>query len=65
MTTERECKCRGCGKKYTAAVRSNHRLLCGDSGLASDVDRLLDGATVHMVNSDPPYNVRLMYRVSA
>ena len=42
-----------------------HRLLCGDSGEAEDVDRLLDGARIHLVNTDPPYNVRLMYRVAA
>jgi ParB-like chromosome segregation protein Spo0J len=31
-----------------------HRLLCGDSSIAADVDRLLDGAVVHLVNMDPP-----------
>ena len=36
-----------------------HRLLCGDSALATDVDRLLDGAPVHLVNADPPYGVRV------
>jgi DNA modification methylase len=36
-----------------------HRLLCGDSGSAADVDRLLDGAAIHLVNTDPPYNVRV------
>lgn len=36
-----------------------HRLFCGDSSKAEDVDRLLDGAAVHLVNSDPPYNVRV------
>jgi DNA modification methylase len=36
-----------------------HRLLCGDSGKPEDVDRLLDGATIHLVNTDPPYNVKL------
>jgi ParB-like chromosome segregation protein Spo0J len=36
-----------------------HRLLCGDSGKAADVDRLLDGAKIHLVNTDPPYNVRV------
>jgi hypothetical protein len=36
-----------------------HRLLCGDSGKAEDVDRLLDGAPIHMVNTDPPYGVRV------
>jgi DNA modification methylase len=36
----------------------NHRLLCGDSGIPTDVDRLLDGTPVHLVNTDSPYNVR-------
>ncbi|MEW6199150.1 MAG: DNA modification methylase [Planctomycetota bacterium] len=38
-------------------ILGNHRLLCGDSGNAADVDRLLDGAPVHLVNTDPPYGV--------
>jgi DNA modification methylase len=37
----------------------NHRLLCGDSSSLEDVDRLLDGAKIHLVNTDPPYNVRV------
>src|SRR6516162_5261075 len=36
-----------------------HRLLCGDSGKAEDVDRLLDGAAIHLANTDPPYNVKV------
>lgn len=36
-----------------------HRLLCGDSGSVADVDRLLSGGAVHMVNTDPPYNVKV------
>jgi DNA modification methylase len=40
-------------------VLGNHRLLCGDSGSADDVDRLLGGATVQLVNTDPPYNVKV------
>ena len=36
-----------------------NRLLCGDCGQAADVDRLLDGAAVHLVHTDPPYNVKL------
>jgi DNA modification methylase len=40
-------------------------LLCGDSSKPEDVDRLLDGAAIHLVNTDPPYNVRLMYSVAA
>jgi DNA modification methylase len=34
-----------------------HRLLCGDSAKAHYVDRLLDGAAIHLVITDPPYNV--------
>ncbi len=37
----------------------DHRLLCGDSGAAADLDRLLDGAPIHLVNTDPPYNVKV------
>ena len=37
----------------------NHRLLCGDSSKPEDVDRLLDGAPIHLVNTDPPYNVKV------
>jgi DNA modification methylase len=36
-----------------------HRLLCGDSSKPEDVDRLLHGATIHLVNTDPPYNVQV------
>jgi DNA modification methylase len=37
----------------------DHRLLCGDSSKPEDVDRLLDGATIQLVNTDPPYNVKV------
>jgi len=37
----------------------DHRLLCGDSSKPADVDRLLAGAAIHLVHSDPPYNVRV------
>ena len=40
-------------------VLGNHRLLCGDSSTPGSVDRLLDGATIHLCNTDPPYNVRV------
>jgi hypothetical protein len=40
-------------------VLGQHRLFCGDSAKTEDVDRLLDGAAVHLVATDPPYNVRV------
>ncbi len=40
-------------------ILGSHRLLCGDSALVADVDRLLSGAQIHLVNSDPPYNVKV------
>ena len=43
-------------------ILGNHRLLCGDAGKAEDVDRLLDGAAIHLVNTDPPYNVGVASR---
>jgi len=40
-------------------ILGNHRLLCGDSSSIADVDRLLGGAPIHLVNTDPPYNVKV------
>jgi DNA modification methylase len=34
-------------------------LVCGDSAQPEDVDRLLGGAAIHLVNTDPPYNVKV------
>jgi DNA modification methylase len=36
-----------------------HRLMCGDSSKPDDLDRLLDGQSIHLVNTDPPYNVKV------
>jgi DNA modification methylase len=41
-----------------------HRLLCGDSAEAADVDRLLEGAPIHLVNTDPPCAVRVEPRIN-
>jgi DNA modification methylase len=40
-------------------VLGNHKLLCGDSAKPEDVDRLLAGASIHLVNTDPPYGVKV------
>ncbi|HNO79739.1 MAG TPA: DNA modification methylase [Phycisphaerae bacterium] len=40
-------------------ILGNHRLLCGDSSSVEDLDRLLDGQPIHLVNTDPPYNVKV------
>jgi DNA modification methylase len=40
-------------------ILGKHRLVCGDSSKPEDVDRLLNGAVIHLVNTDPPYNVKV------
>ena len=45
-------------------ILGNHRLLCGDSADNKTVDRLMAGATIHLVNMDPPYNVKVEPRSS-
>jgi DNA modification methylase len=40
-------------------VLGDHRLLCGDASRTEDVDRLLAGEQMHLVNTDPPYNVKV------
>ncbi|HZV05080.1 MAG TPA: site-specific DNA-methyltransferase [Gemmataceae bacterium] len=40
-------------------ILGNHRLLCGDSANGEDVQRLVEGAPIDLVNTDPPYNVRV------
>ena len=40
-------------------ILGNHRLLCGDSSNPEHVDRLMAGKPIHLVNTDPPYNVKV------
>lgn len=43
-------------------VLGRHRLLCGDSGSEEALGKLLNGAPVHLINMDPPYNVAVSPR---
>ncbi len=38
-------------------ILGNHRLMCGNSCLIDDVNKLMQGNTVDLFLSDPPYNV--------
>jgi DNA modification methylase len=40
-------------------ILGEHRLMCGDSASPADLDRLLDGVLIDLVNTDPPYNVKV------
>jgi DNA modification methylase len=40
-------------------ILGHHRLVCGDSSKPEDLDHLLEGATIQLVNTDPPYNVKV------
>jgi hypothetical protein len=45
-------------------ILGDHRLMCGDSSNPEHLDRLLAGATIDLVNMDPPYNVKVEPRSS-
>jgi hypothetical protein len=51
------CACEHCGHEFDAEPEGGHRLLCGDSTVATDVERVLDGAEPHLMVTDPPYGV--------
>lgn len=38
-------------------ILGNHRLTCGDSAKEEDIKRLVNGKTIDLVLTDPPYNV--------
>jgi len=49
-------------KRGDICVLGKHRLMCGDSASEKDLDLLLDGAVIDLVNMDPPYNVKVESR---
>lgn len=38
----------------------NHRVMCGDSTVITDVERLMDGGLADLLLTDPPYNVAVV-----
>jgi len=41
----------------TLKLKSQHRILCGDSTKPEDVERLMDGQTAALCWTSPPYNL--------
>lgn len=52
----RQCHCRKCGQDYEAPVQSRHRIICGDSTVDADVERLMDDQKAALAFTSPPYN---------
>lgn len=47
-------------KKGDIWILGDHRLLCGDATIVSDVDKLMDGKKADMVFTDPPYGISIV-----
>lgn len=48
-------------KRGDLYLLDGHRLLCGDSTIKENIDKLMNGAKADMVFTSPPYNVGLDY----
>jgi len=44
-------------KRGDIYLLGKHRLMCGDSTIKEDVEKLMDGKKADMVFTDPPYNI--------
>lgn len=44
-------------KKGDIWILENHRVMCGDSTIVDEVDRLMNGEKADMVFTDPPYGI--------
>ncbi len=42
-------------------ILGNHRIMCGDCRTPTDVDKLLDGATINIAFTSPPYAIQRTY----
>lgn len=46
-------------KRGDVYVLGKHRLMCGDSTVKEDVEKLMDGKVADLIETDPPYNVAI------
>ena len=52
-----------CGHEFTEADRVEHRVLCGDSTKAEDVERVMGGERAKLVFTSPPYTDQREYKI--